>query len=90
MKNKPSKINISIRNNPVTIDKYFLDLLSVARFDAKYEDQDIRKQVNAIVRDLVSNEPKINPMIVHQKIALSLLPKSKQAIMLSTDIQTKG
>lgn len=90
MKNKPSKFNISIRNKPVTIDKYFLDLLAVARFDMKYDTKEIRLQVNEIVRDLVSNEPKITPLIVHQKIAFSLLPKGKQEIMLSSDTQIKG
>lgn len=79
------KVNIKIRNKPVTIDKFFLDLLAAARFDEKYESEEVRRQVNAIVRDLVSNEPEVIPQLVHQKIALSLLPKSKQAIMLSTE-----
>lgn len=85
MKSKPLKINIKIRNKAVTIDKYFLDLLAVARFDKKYEGDEVRKQINIIVRDLVSNEPEVIPQLVHQKIALSLLPKSKQAIILATE-----
>jgi hypothetical protein len=79
------KVNIKIRNKAVTIDKFFLDLLAVARFDKKYEGNEVRKQINVIVRDLVSNEPEVVPQIVHQKIALSLLPKSKQTLMLTAE-----
>lgn len=74
-----------LNGGSVPVDRFFLDALALLRFGAKYEDIDIRKRTNALLRDLLGpgDEPP-HPQEVHRAILLAVFPKKIQPSLANT------
>lgn len=69
------KINIRFNAAPaVPIDKLFLDVLALKHFKKPYEDKEIKKAINRMLRELIGDEYP-HPQKVEQKILLDVVPK---------------
>lgn len=79
-----NKVNIRIGNNSVPISMIFLDVLSAVKIGVKYG-PNTKKPIAALIREMMDGEEKINTQVVHQKILLCVLPKTKRDIVLSVD-----
>lgn len=75
------KINIRIGNNSVPVSMVFLNALSVMKFGEKYSPK-TKRQVNELIRSLMTDEVRINTQTVYQAILLEVLPKTKKALVL--------
>jgi len=69
------KINIRFKTvAAVPVDKFFLDALALKHFKVTYEDKEVKKSVNKLLRELMGDiHP--HPQKVEQKILMELAPK---------------
>ena len=79
-----NKINIRVGKNSIPVSNVFLNALSVMKFGIKYG-AETKKQIAALIREMMSEESRINTYAVHQKILLEVLPKTKRDIVLSEE-----
>jgi len=69
------KINIRFDAAPaVPIDKLFLDVLALKHFKQPYEEKEVKKEINKMLREMIGKEYP-HPQRVHQKILLDMAPK---------------
>lgn len=71
---KITKVHIRFGNRSLPIDKYFLDAIAFNDFGKPYEELQVRKEVNTILRSLTKDNEVLHPQIVHQKILAYLIP----------------
>lgn len=77
MPNKIPRVKFYLNGQSTQIDRFYLDALALTHHGQKYEDKDIRKQVNKIVREIMKDSP-VKTQIIHQKILASFLPPAIQ------------
>lgn len=76
---KIERIQINFRGRRIKIDKRFLNAFSLMRYGEKYDREDIRKEVNKTLRDMIGLKDDIHPLDIYWIITLSLLSQKKQA-----------
>lgn len=75
MKKRTPRIKIYLKGQVTQVDKYFLDVLALAQFGVKYEEDAVKKEVRKMIRELMVNES-VHTQTIHQKILTHFLPDS--------------
>lgn len=76
---KFDKVPIKLRGFSTPIDKRFLDALAIMRFNKSYDE--VKEQINTLLRDLIGSGERIHPQDVHFIILKNIMPSTKVKIL---------